>query len=90
MNEIENEINPIKPSNIYSSNINAYYQPPIAKPFNTFSNFTHSNLVSIIHNQEVILDKLSFIEKTINYEPNKNNDSLRTEIEISNQLSKLK
>lgn len=90
VNEIENEINPIKTSNIYSSNINAYYQPPIAKPFNTFSNFTHSNLVSIIHNQEVILDKISFIEKTINYEHNKNNESIKTEIEISNQLSKLK
>ena len=44
--------------------------PPHSKPFNTFTGFTNSNLVCIIHNQETIISKLTKIEK--NQESNKN------------------
>lgn len=43
--------------------IKYYYNRPLARPFNTFSNFTNSNLITIIQNQEEILNKLSQIEK---------------------------
>ena len=43
--------------------------PPNSKPFNTFTGFTNSNLVCIIHNQETIISKLTKIEK--NQEINK-------------------
>ena len=46
------------------------YCPPHSKPFNTFTGFTNSNLVCIIHNQETIISKLTKIEK--NQESNKN------------------
>lgn len=41
-----------------NNNTSSRFKPPIARPFNTFSNFTNSNLISIINNQEVILTKL--------------------------------
>ena len=88
-NEIDyiTNVNTLKNSNLYSGNINQYYQPPIARPFNTFSSFTHSNLVSIIHNQEVILKKISVIEKAVNIEASKI-DTIDNQMDLS-QSNKL-
>ena len=88
-NEIDyiTNVNTLKNSNLYSGNINQYYQPPIARPFNTFSGFTHSNLVSIIHNQEVILKKISVIEKAVNIEASKI-DTIDNQMDLS-QSNKL-
>lgn len=41
------------------------FNPPIAKPFNTFSNFTNSNLISIINNQEIIISKLDALSEKV-------------------------
>lgn len=41
------------------------FQPPSSRPFNTFSSYTNSNLVNIINNQEIIINKLNNLEKEI-------------------------
>ncbi len=78
------------PKNVSSSNSNppsnektSYY-----RPFNTFSSYTNSNLVNIINNQEIIISKLTALEKKCD----EGNDKLLREIKESElkQISLMK
>lgn len=51
------------PKNSSDNKTSGVYYPPTARPFNTFSSYTNSNLVNIINNQEIIISKLNALEK---------------------------
>ena len=82
---IDNLKTGIKP---YKSNLIISPNTPTVNHLSAFfSSFTHSNLVSIIHNQEVILKKISVIEKAVNIEASKI-DTIDNQMDLS-QSNKL-
>lgn len=66
------------------SQTNELFKPPTSKPFNTFSSYTNSNLVNIIHNQEIIIKEI----KELGQSSNNNQKEIIKEIR-SNEMTTL-
>ena len=85
-NQIKNENVDIvenKNKNIeYNKKIKSINNPSSSSPFNTLSSYTNSNIINLINNQEIILEKLDSIIK------NQENNSIKIINEIKDEEKK--
>ena len=66
----------------YNKKIKSINNPSSSSPFNTLSSYTNSNIINLINNQEIILEKLDSIIK------NQENNSIKIINEIKDEEKK--